>query len=396
MAHPHRLVALLISTFTVAMLVPVTGVTASAVASAPTAPTPRVVGNQLESPVGTPLRMLGVYAPGTAEDCVSGKGISWGPMNAAEASAIASWHANVVRVPLNEDCWLGINGVPAAYSGAAYQSAIEAWVAELNAAGLVAILDLHWSAPGEIEALGQWPMPDADHSITFWNQVATAFQHDPSVMFDLFNEPYLGGLQPTPADWTCWRDGCPTTAPACPVPNFETCTSTMTYQVAGMQQLVDAVRSAGATQPIMLGGLNWSGDPCGVQDVPPPVGSCAWLEYEPQDPDNQLVASFHTYNWTACRNVTCWNQSVAPLAASVPVVTGELGERNCSSGYVRRYVSWADRNGVSYLASSWEPTQPGETCTAASLHLVAGWLGPATTLNPVGQFYLSHLVKLAG
>jgi endoglucanase len=25
-----------------------------------------------------------------------------------------NWHSNVVRVPLNEDCWLGINGEPSA------------------------------------------------------------------------------------------------------------------------------------------------------------------------------------------------------------------------------------------------------------------------------------------
>ena len=45
--------------------------------------------------------------------------------DAATAAAIASWQMNAVRIPLNEDCWLGINGAPAAYSGANYQTAIE-------------------------------------------------------------------------------------------------------------------------------------------------------------------------------------------------------------------------------------------------------------------------------
>jgi hypothetical protein len=31
---------------------------------------------------------------------------------------------NVVRIPLNEDCWLGINGVNPAYGGYNYQKAI--------------------------------------------------------------------------------------------------------------------------------------------------------------------------------------------------------------------------------------------------------------------------------
>ena len=75
MAHPHRLVTLLISALTVAVLVPVSGVTAAAVASAPTAPILRVVGNHLESPAGTLLRMLGVDVSGTEDDCVLGGGI---------------------------------------------------------------------------------------------------------------------------------------------------------------------------------------------------------------------------------------------------------------------------------------------------------------------------------
>ena len=63
-------------------------------------------------------------------------------------AAMTSWHINAVRLPLNEDCWLGINGAPARYSGARYRAAIRAYVARLNHAGLYVILDLHWSAPG--------------------------------------------------------------------------------------------------------------------------------------------------------------------------------------------------------------------------------------------------------
>ena len=33
-----------------------------------------------------------------------------------------TWSINAVRVPLNEDCWLGINGVKPQYGGAAYRS----------------------------------------------------------------------------------------------------------------------------------------------------------------------------------------------------------------------------------------------------------------------------------
>src|SRR6266513_1800958 len=71
--------------------------------------------------------------------CAQGWGIFDGPSDSASVRAIASWRANVLRLPLNETCWLGINGVPAAYSGASYQKAIADFVALLNRNGLVVI-----------------------------------------------------------------------------------------------------------------------------------------------------------------------------------------------------------------------------------------------------------------
>ena len=104
---------------------------------------------------------------------------------------MAAWHADAVRVPLNEDCWLGINGQPSVsgQSATAYRTAIEAWVSSLDADGIYAVLDLHWSAPGTNVADGQRPMPD-DHSVAFWQSVASTFASDHAVVFDAFNEPY--------------------------------------------------------------------------------------------------------------------------------------------------------------------------------------------------------------
>ena len=264
----------------------------------------------------------------------------------------------------------------------------------LHGAGIAVILELYSAAPGSYPATGQWPMADADHSITFWRQVSAAFAQDPSVIFDLFNEPFIGRSQPTAADWSCWLNGCATGFAACFAGQPQPC-PTVTYQSAGIQQLVGAVRASGSTQPIMLGGLNWSGDPCGVRDAPPGPGTCAWLRYEPTDPAHQLIDDFHTYNWTACKDVTCWTESVAPLAAVVPVVTGEFGERNCGSGFVRRYMKWADQHAVSYLALSWQPPVAGSSCKAASLNLLANWVGAPSVVSPFGQVFSTHLGALA-
>lgn len=363
------------------------------------APDIHVDGSELVAG-GKRLRLLGVDATGTEDACIQNKGFGWGSMDEAEAKAIASWHANAVRIPLNEDCWLGINGAPARFSGDAYKTRIAAWVSALNHEGIVAILDLHWSAPGDAKADQQWPMPDASHSVTFWSQVAATFRTNPSVIFDLFNEPYLGRSHPTPGDWACWLNGCTTSSSLCASSAAGHC-STVTYPMVGMQKLVDTVRAQGAREPIMVGGLNWAGDPCGIEDEGSQGEGCAWLRFEPSDPLHQLVASFHTYNFTACNTRSCWNQSVAPVAAHVPVVTGELGEKNCSTGYIGRYMNWADAHGISYLAWSWQTPSVGlgahasSECGSQNTHLLASWDGTASNLAPAGAYFQRHLAEIA-
>jgi hypothetical protein len=366
-------------------------------------PSVRVSGDTLINSTGSAVRMLGVDVSGTEDACVEDGSFGWGSLNSAEAEEIASWDANAVRVPLNEDCWLGINGVPGQISGAPYRAAVEQWVATLNNAGIVAILDLHWSAPGNYEATEQWPMADADHSITFWSQVASTFASDPSVVFDLFNEPFIGGSHPTTADWACWLDGCNTTFTMTTTGGANT---NVTYATAGMQQLLNAVRASGANQPVMIGGLNWAGDPCGIYDAGGNGGSCAWLTYEPNDPVHQLIASFHVYTWTACTTASCWNADVTPVASQVPVVTGEFGEDDCSTTLVNTFMSWADQHGISYLAWSWEPpSTDDETCTAATasstgdtgsasnLQLLSNWTtAQPSTIAPQGSAVRRRLI----
>jgi hypothetical protein len=370
-----------------------------------TAPIPCVEGNSLVDSTGAPLRLLGVDVSGTQDACIQDKGFGYGPMNASEAQSIAAWHANVARVALNEDCWLGINGDPSEYAGSIYQAAIEQWVHTLNDAGLVVILELFSAAPGTNPATGQWPMADADHSITFWSQVSAAFANDPSIMFDLFNEPFIGGFHPTQANWDCWLTGCTTSFTACTPTDNDPC-RVVNYATAGMQQLVDAVRGSGAPQPIMVASLNWAGDPCGVQDTGGNGGKCDWVAHRPHDPDNQLVDSFHTYNWTACANAACWQKDVAAEAAVAPVVATEVGENDCSSSYMDSFMNWADQHNVSYLANSWEPPSPTDptTCVPAptingspgvNLRLLSNWSGAPSTVAPEGADFKAHLGALA-
>jgi endoglucanase len=326
-------------------------VVATTVACAPSPPGARVDGNQLADAQGRPLRLLGVVRSGTEYACIQGWGIFDGPTAKWAVEAMRSWAINAVRLPLNEDCWLGINGAPPRYSGARYRAAIRAYEARLKKAGLYVVLDLHWNAPGTAKATGQQPMADLDHAPLFWKSVARAFRRDPKIIFDLYNEP--NGV-----DWRCWRDGCM-------LPQG--------WRTAGMQNLVDAVRSTGALQPIILSGLDFAGN------------LSSWLKYRPKDPADQLAAGFHVFDFTACRSRECWNNTVAPVARQVPVITTEVGQSDCSSGFLDEFLSWADAARVSYLGWSWNTSGCGAPA------LIQSWDGQPTQS---GSRFRAHLQSI--
>ncbi len=261
----------------------------------------------------------------------------------AQAAAMAAWGANTVRLPLNQDCWLGTRGAPVSdqYEERTYQdyrADVVRFVHALNSHGLVVILDLHSRKRAQSPEFGNLAMPDAE-SLLFWRSVATAYQHNPSVMFDAFNEPYsrYDATDDLVFDltWSCWRDG------GCTAPVEDDRTATngeRTYPVQGMAAVVEEIRAAGAQQPVLLGGLDYAND------------LSRWREFAPDD--DQLVAAFHSYDFKACTR-TCWDEVLAPLADSVPVLTSELGAEDPLDGYVADYLDWADDHGVGALFWVW-------------------------------------------
>src|SRR5437868_7758237 len=114
-----------------------------------------VSGNHLVNGSGQAIRLLGVNRSGTEYACIQGWGIFDGPNDATSVAAMAAWHINAVRIPMNEDCWLGINRAAAPPAATAYPSATQSYVTLLPRCGLYAILDLHWTAAGAMKATGQ-------------------------------------------------------------------------------------------------------------------------------------------------------------------------------------------------------------------------------------------------
>jgi hypothetical protein len=329
------------------------------------APMLSVHGHHLVDGRGHVVRLTGVNRSGAEYACAEGWGIWDGPTDTRAAiAAIASWHVNAVRIPLNEDCWLGINGVRPKFSGASYRAAIDDYVQRLESFGITPVLNLHFSAPGTAVPDGQAPMADERHSPAFWASVAGYFKHDHHLIFDLFNEPYPDRNRDTAAAWQCVRDG-------------GSC-SGVGFAAAGMQQLVTVVRGAGATQPLMIAGPQYAGD------------LDRWLQYQPSDPLHQLVASIHIYEpgRSPCATRACWEQQIALVATQVPVVEGEIGSGDCSGSSIAPMLNWSDAHGISYLAWAWNIG----SCTREP-SLISAYNGTPT--DSYGLGYRNHLAVLS-
>jgi hypothetical protein len=86
-------------------------------------------------------------------------------------------------------------------------------------------------------------MPRQEY-VDYWSAVAARFKGNPNVIFDVMNEPALTGVvneDTSDFAWGIWLHG----------GNYAG------QQVMGMQSLVDAIRAAGATQPVVVEGLGF-------------------------------------------------------------------------------------------------------------------------------------------
>jgi aryl-phospho-beta-D-glucosidase BglC (GH1 family) len=344
---------------------------------------------------GQPVAIHGADRSGTEYACIQGWGIFDGPSDQASIDTMKTWKVNAVRVPLNEDCWLGINGVASAYGGANYQQAIASYVNLLTSSGMIVILDLHWAAPGTQTATQQLGMADADHSPTFWSQVATAYANSPSVVFDLFNEPFI-------TDWTCWVSG-----GSCAQDK-----NNAAYTTAGMASLLKAVRTAGANNVVIMGGLGYSSDFSqwessvnGIPNLPAPLDGISIAN---------VAASWHQYDFgnTGCPSqyngystsqhcdtaqMTAMNASIpGVLSAGFPVVIGESGISAYTAtppfsmtqvqdleSWFDDFLTWAEGEGQGYLAWDWN--------TSGQPYLLTSYDGGATPA--FGVTYRAHIAK---
>lgn len=257
------------------------------------APTPgiSVVGNQLmengQPFVPRGVQIVGLVAP---NDQLSGKYI---PANAhfgaAELEQAAADHANLVRIQVSE---FGLNPADPLYS-ASYVQEVQQGVELARSLGLNVIVSLQAESPAGNET--RCPLPDAG-AATDWSELASMFAGDNGIMFELYNEP---APLANPANWQTWLNGGPVAN------GSSTCTA------VGMQSLVDEIRQEGATNVIIVPGLDYELTLAGMPTVTDPS--------DPSDP--QLAYGIH---YPALNlSTTAWDTEFGNLARTAPVIVTE-------------------------------------------------------------------------
>jgi endoglucanase len=278
--------------------------------------------------------------------------LEWSPsgdhLSAADFALMGGWNANAVRIALNQDFWLS----GAAQYSASYAATVAQAVQWAEAVGLDVILDLHWSDKGDLTVTqsGQQEMADAN-SKQFWSELASAYKGDGHVLFELYNEPH-------DISWAVWQNGGAADG----------------YTAVGMQELYDTVRSAGANNLVIAGGLNWAYSFSGV------AGN-ALHGYN-------IMYATHPYNQPD-KQPSGWETAFGFLATGdiAPVVVTEFGDgtAQCTGAWDDQLIAFAASHGISWTAWAWYPGG----CSFPSL--IADWT-PTPTVQ--GQVVKAALLAL--
>ncbi len=199
--------------------------------STPTLPTsfapgdmPRVEGAQIIGPSGHPLILRGsqIQSPFNFIDGWQAGKSPLTILNNTTFHVMAhDWKMNALRLPISN--WIYDK------DPVKYMNDLDQVIREANAAGLYVVIDLHDNVKSGSPYGINGDIPKLEDA-AFWKIIATHFKDDPMVMFDVLNEPKTKG-------WQSWLHG------------GGTINGT---PILGFQDLVDAIRSVGAKQIIVV------------------------------------------------------------------------------------------------------------------------------------------------
>ncbi len=229
---------------------------------------------------------------------------------------MANWGANLIRLPFNQDWALA----RPSYDPEPYLQILD-WVIERAwFRGIYTLLDLQWldavSPRGTLKS-GRPnfvpPLPNAA-SVALWSQLAARYRNEPSVLYDIFNEPHdplpddageCGGVRRVGmAQWQPWAT-----------------------------QLIGAIRSQHPDALIFVSGIDWGYDLTGF---PLPEAS-------------NIVYSSHVYS----SKKKSWEKAFGRLSESHPVFIGEFGGLEADLTWGEKLIEYLRARNIGWAAWSW-------------------------------------------
>ncbi|MBO6053595.1 MAG: cellulase family glycosylhydrolase [Clostridia bacterium] len=287
------------------------------------------IGTKIVNESGKEVRLCGV-------NCA---GLEWDAGNETVLPALLlaadEWKANIIRLPVSQDRWFGWGPeqISGRVSPGRCRELVDIAVRELAERDCCLILDLHWSDRGDRnEKSGQQIMPDRN-SVLFWEDAAARYKDCGNVLFGLYNEPH-------DVDWDLWLNGGVVE------------TDGKAWEAVGMRTLLRAIRSKGAENLCVIGGLDWGYTFRGFADYD------ALLET-----GGNLVLDTHIYPWKPLD----WDADVGEAASRCPLLVGECGHygddahpregKQClpAAEWVPRLLSWIDEKNCHLTAWDFHP-----------------------------------------
>lgn len=260
-----------------------------------------------------------------------------------------------VRIPMCASSWLGVNTTAASANmklypdlGGQYQKLIGNLVANFTDAGIVSILDLHWSD----DDTNQQPMalrgptnpsggPTGD-AVAFWSSVAAAHGDNKMVFFELYNEPHV-------SDPNDWLKG--------------------TSQYVGVMEMAAAVRAHTSDSVMIIAGAKgYAYDADSLVTL--------WGEVASNSNLTNVLANFHPYMGApqagASQKCPAGFEAYVKQVASqteFPMIITEFGQHCCptgagqcyncpssSIGYDDQLLATCQKYSVSWLPWAWRPS----------------------------------------
>lgn len=235
-----------------------------------------------------------------------------------------NWHMNALRFPISN--WIYTS------DPTDYMTLLDFVVQQANQAGLYVVLDLHDNLKSG-SPYGTHANVLKPESISFWKTIASHYLANTMVMYDLFNEAQY-------PDANTWLNGGGTI----------TGSTGKSTSIIGMQACVDAIRSVGAKQILIIGGVH--------------VMATTTLRIN----DPNIMYTVHVFHRVATG--LGWSSDWGNLIGHYPLFYGEwgllvnTGARNRCTGVtpanadqkVINFMNYLQQNGMNWIA--WEFDSP--------------------------------------